>query len=123
MRLLHVCLGLALAPALLLLGTADEARSSFQPPTTPRVAATSPDTLQASATAGTPLIRSLPADLNGTPVTRYTILRGPALCGVAGRSFTCILEGAEPGTYDISLHAHHSDASPDTLVVRVNVQS
>ncbi len=123
MRLLHVCLGLALAPALLLLETADEARSSFEPPTAPRVAAPPPDTLQSSAPTGTPLIRSLPADLDGTPVTRYTVLRGPALCGVAGRSFTCILEDTEPGTYDISLHAHHPDASPDTLVVRVSVQS
>jgi hypothetical protein len=123
MRLLHVCLGLALASTLLLFGTADEARSSFEPSTAPRVAATPPDTLQVSATAGTPLIRSLPATFRGTPVTRYTVLRGPALCGVAGRSLTCILEETQPGPYDISLHAHHPDAPSDTLVVRVNVQS
>jgi hypothetical protein len=81
-----------------------------------------PDTLQSTVAAGQPLIRTLPAALDGTPVSRYAVLRGPALCGVAGRSFTWITSGTAPGTYDIRLRAEHSDAAADTVVVRVTVE-
>jgi hypothetical protein len=80
-----------------------------------------PDTLRANATTDTPLILSLPADLNGVPITRYTVLRGPALCGVAGRSFTWVPKSTAPGTYAVHLHAHSPDADPDTLVVQIDL--
>jgi hypothetical protein len=100
----------------------------LKPDTTKRVAAVTsssspPDTLRSSTTAGTPLIRSLPAERNGAAVSRYLILDGPALSGVAGRSFTWIPRGAEPGTYDVRLQAQHMDAPADTLVLRITVES
>lgn len=82
-----------------------------------------PDTLQASATTGTPLILSLPAEVNDRPVTRYRPLQAPALSGVAGRSLTWILRDVEPGTYALTLQARRPNADPDTLVVQVDVQS
>jgi hypothetical protein len=97
----------------------------FEPALAPRVAAhrAAPDTLRTTATPGTPLILPLPETLRDAPVTRYTVRRGPALSGVAGRSFTWIPRGTAPGTYDVLLHAHHPDARPDTLVVRIDLQS
>jgi hypothetical protein len=80
-----------------------------------------PDTLQAEATTGPPLILSLPAELGEAPVSRYTLLRGPALSGVAGRSFTWIPTDAAPGTYTAHLQARRPDAAPDTLVVEVTL--
>lgn len=126
MRLPVPSFGLVLISTVLLLGMAGEAQSSFEPPTTPRVAATvvaPPDTLQSSATVGTPFIRSLPNELNDTPVTGYAVLRGPSLSGVAGHSLIWIPRGVSPGTYDVHLRADHPEASPDTLVVRIEVQS
>jgi len=99
---------------------------SFEPTTGPRVAATLaalPDTLRASAEPGTPLILTLPAELNGRSVERYALLRGPTLSGVAGRSFTWIPEGTTPGTHDALLQAQSPDAPADTLVVRIDLQS
>jgi hypothetical protein len=88
----------------------------------PALAAPFPtDTLRTDATTGTPLILPLPAELRGAPVSRYTLLQGPALSGVAGRSLTWVPQGTDPGTYDIRLHAHHPDAQPDTLVVQVTL--
>ncbi|MCS3611174.1 hypothetical protein [Salinibacter ruber] len=78
-----------------------------------------PDTVRASADAGTPLILPLPKSLNEHPVARYTLLRGPALSGVAGRSFTWIPEGAAPGIHRALLQAEFGDAPPDTLVVQI----
>jgi hypothetical protein len=82
-----------------------------------------PDTLRSSTTPGTPLIRSLPAELNGAAVSRYVLLEGPALSGVAGRSFTWIPTDAEPNTYDVRLQARHPDAPADTLLLQIDVQS
>lgn len=82
-----------------------------------------PDTLAASASVGTPLILSLPPQVGDAPVSRYTILRGPSLSGVAGHSFTWITEGVDPDTYDVSLQANHPNAPPDTLVLQIEVQS
>ena len=99
---------------------------SFEPTNSPRVAATlvaPPDTLRTSAEMGTPLILTLPAELNGRSVGRYSLLRGPALSGVAGRSFTWIPAGAEPGTHEALLRAESPDAPADTLVVRIALQS
>jgi len=115
-----------LTAALLLFGMAPGPISSVEPANSSWVAAPAspaPDTVQSSVAAGTPLIRSLPAEVNGTPVTRYTLLRGPALSGVAGRSLTWITRGVAPGTYDVRLRATHRGAAPDTLVVRVEIQS
>ena len=78
-----------------------------------------PDTVRASADAGTPLVLPLPKSLNGRPVARYALLRGPALSGVAGRSFTWIPEGAAPGVHRALLRAESGDAPPDTLVVQI----
>lgn len=82
-----------------------------------------PDTIRASGRVGLPLILSLPARLADNPVTRYTTLQGPALSGVAGRSFTWITKDARPGTSDVHLKAHHPDAPPDTLVLRIRLES
>lgn len=82
----------------------------------------SPDTLRTSAEPGTPLILTLPAELDGRFVEHYSLLKGPALSGVAGRSFTWIPEGAEAGMHEALLRTHASDAPPDTLVVQINLQ-
>lgn len=98
---------------------------SFEPIISPRVApplTAPPDTLRTSAEPGTPLVLSLPSELNGRTVERYSLLRGPALSGVAGRSFTWIPQGAEPGMHEALLQAHAPDAPPDTLVVQINLQ-
>lgn len=111
--------------ALLLLGTTSPTPTEVEPVPTPGVASdparSSPDTLRADAAADTPLILSLPAELSGAPVTRYTLLQGPSLSGVAGRSFTWIPKGAAPGTHDVRLHAHRPNAQPDTLVVQIEL--
>lgn len=122
--MLHV-VRLGAGGLLLLLSTVAAAGpSAFEPATAPRVAAaTPPDTLQASVATGTPLVRSLPPSLNGAPVTRYSILKSPALSGTAGYSFTWITRGTAPGTYTIPLRATHANAAPDTLVVQVKVQA
>ncbi|WP_263786118.1 hypothetical protein [Salinibacter grassmerensis] len=78
-----------------------------------------PDTVRASADAGTPLILTLPESLSGRSVTHYALLRGPALSGVAGRSFTWIPKGAAPGVHRALLRAESEDAPPDTLVVQI----
>lgn len=120
----------ALVTALLLLGLTQMVPrlSASKPSAGPRVAAAEPvplppDTLRLSTTAGTPLIRSLPAQLNEAPVSRYGILAGPTLSGVAGRSFTWIPTDAEPGTYDVRLQAQHPDAPADTLVLQITLES
>lgn len=82
-----------------------------------------PDTLRSSTPIGTPLVLSLPAEVSETPVTRYTLIQGPSLSGVAKQSFAWIPRDTDPGTYDIHLQAHHPDAQPDTLVLRVDVES
>ena len=125
MPLEAVRLGALLVAAFVLLA-AGPAFVSVEPVTAPRVAAPvvpASDTLHASVAAGSPLIRSLPAEVGGTSVTGYAVLRGPALCGVAGRSFSWITRGTAPGTYDVRLRATHPDAAPDTLVLRIDVQS
>jgi hypothetical protein len=117
----HSAVGLVAGLGLLLLGTTG--LSPVEPTEEARVAtALPPDTVQSSVDAGTPLIRSLPAEVHDAPVTQYTILNGPALCGVAGRSFTWITRDTDPGAYDIALRAAHPDAAPDTLIVRVTIQ-
>jgi hypothetical protein len=97
--------------------------ANVEPVATARVApalrTARPDTLRTNATTDAPLVFSLPADLGGPPVSHYTVLQGPALCGVAGRSFTWIPNGSAPGTYDVRLQAHHADAPADTLVLRI----
>lgn len=99
---------------------------SFEPTTDSRVApmpGAPPDTLRTSAEPDTPLILTLPPTLEDQPVERYSLLRGPALSGVAGRSFTWIPQGAKPGTHEALLQAHHRDAPPDTLVLRIDLRS
>lgn len=120
----------ALLVALVLLGVnkAVPRLPSSNPDAAPRVAPIGtdpslPDTLRAATTTGTPLIRSLPAELNDRSVSRYVVVEGPSLSGVAGRSFTWIPEGAAPGTYDVHLRAQHPDAQPDTLVLRIELNS
>ena len=125
MPLEAVRLGALLVAAFVLLA-AGPAFVSVEPVTAPRVAAPAvpaSDTLRASVAAGSPLVRSLPAEVGGTSVTGYAVLRGPALCGVAGRSFSWITRGTAPGTYDVRLRATHPNAAPDTLVLRIDVRS
>lgn len=99
----------------------------FQPTTAPRVATAPstpqvPDTLRASAERDTPLILSLPSSVENRSVAEYRLLRGPALSGVAGRSFTWIPHGAHPGRYEAMLGVRHPDPPPDTLVIRIDLQ-
>lgn len=102
-------------------------REMFEPTTGPRVAlspVSPPDTVRAATDPNTPLVLPLPAELNGQSIDRYKLLRGPALSGVAGRSFTWIPKGAAPGTYEALLQASTaSSVSPDTLVVRIDLRS
>jgi hypothetical protein len=117
----HSVIGLVALLGLFLLGTTG--LSPVEPAETARVApVVPPDTLRSSVEAGTPLILSLPSTVRDTPVTAYAVLKGPALCGVAGRSFTWITRGTDPGTYDIMLRAAHANANADTLVVQVTIQ-
>jgi hypothetical protein len=116
--------------ALLLLGLVGNrdvtSPGSFEPTTTPRVARTLSglaDTVRTSAQPNTPLLLSLPTELNGRSVERYSLLRGPTLSGVAGRSFTWIPQGATPGLHEALLRAHLPEASPDTLVLRIDLSS
>ncbi len=96
--------------------------STTGPRGTPEIT-TSTDTLRTSAEPDAPLILSLPAELNGHSVERYTLLRGPALSGVAGRSFTWIPHGANPGTHEVLLRGNAPDAPADTLVLRIDLSS
>jgi hypothetical protein len=82
-----------------------------------------PDTVRAATDAGVPLTLTLPETVKGRPVARYSLLRGPALSGVAGRSFVWIPEGAAPGSHHVLLRADAADAPPDTLVVQIDVRS
>lgn len=115
----------------LVLGAASPDASVFEPASARRVAAPTvcpsdtipPDTLTSTVAPGTPLVRPLPPTLNETPVSRYTIVSGPALSGTAGYSFTWITQNTPPGTYTIPLRATHANAPPDTLIVKVTVQS
>lgn len=119
-------LGSALTLCLLLLGVTSGSPVPTPSPRThgtPIRPAAPPDTLTTTIPKGTPLVRSLPDTVGGTPVTQYAVLNGPALCGTAGRSFTWIPRDAAPGPHPIRLKANHPDASPDTLILRVNVES
>lgn len=106
----------------------DPPSNPLEPNLAPRVAPLAPsatgtrDTLRPSVEAGNPLILNLPTELESRTVDRYALIRGPALSGVAGYSFTWITRSVEPGTYDVLLRANHPDASPDTLVLHVEVQ-
>jgi len=115
--------------ALGLLGLEDNGdvtpRNTFEPTTRPRVAqlpVVPPDTVRATAKPDTPLVLSLPTKLNGQPIERYSLLQGPALSGVVGRSFTWIPDGAEPGTHEALLQTHAPDVPPDTLVLQIDLQ-
>lgn len=81
------------------------------------------DTLRPSIEAGDPLLLALPTQLEGAPVDHYALIQGPSLSGVAGHSFTWMTQSVEPGTYDVLLRAVRPESSPDTLVLRVEVQN
>ena len=111
-------LGLALLLGVPLLGAALAAPPPPAPPSP-----VPPDTVQSTVSAGAPLVRPLPTSLGNAPVARYTVLKGPALSGAAGYSFTWLTRDTAPGTYAIALRADHPDAAPDTLIVQVTLQS
>jgi len=94
---------------------------SFVEPTTGRRVAP-PDTLRRSAPAGEPLIVSLPSTLSGNDVDRYVLMRGPALSGVADRSFTWIPHPSDAGTHDILFRPQPNPLPGDTLVLRVTIE-
>ncbi|MFB6279204.1 MAG: hypothetical protein ABEK75_06835 [Salinibacter sp.] len=98
---------------------------ALEPATGARVAPTTapPETLRTTADPETPLILSLPAEVGGQRVERYTLLRGPALSGVAGRSFTWIPHGTAPGTHEALLQTQSPNAPADTLVLRIDLRS
>lgn len=81
------------------------------------------DTLRVSTTSDTPLLLSLPSTVANRAVQEYNVLRGPALSGVAERSFVWIPEGASPGTHEVILRAAHRKPPPDTLVLQIDLES
>ncbi len=115
--------------ALLALGVGDPPRASrsLEPDTELWVAPTKTpvgppvDTLRPSVEAGEPLILDLPAELDASPVSQYSLIQGPSLSGVAGHSFTWVTHSVEPDTYEVTLQANRPDASPDTLWLHVEV--
>ena len=129
MTLMHrAALPLLLLAAWGIPGNADvTSPGPLEPTIGPRVAAdvpTLPDTIRTAAETGTPLLLSLPEEIQGESVEHYTLLHGPSLSGVAGRSFTWIPAGASPDTYEARLQAHGPDAAPtDTLVLRIDLSS
>jgi len=101
---------------------AEPSSTSLEPAGNLRIASAflqPPDTVRTSTNADTPLILTLPESLNGRSVARYALLSGPALSGVAGRSFTWIPKGAAPGVHRALLRTDSGDAPPDTLVVQI----
>lgn len=124
--MLRHALPFCLIAGLLFTATAPKDPDSVEPITDHWVAESEsvpPDTLQTSVRAGTPVILSLPAEIGNRPVARYTVVSGPALSGVAGRSFTWITRGVTPGTYRVPIKADHPETRPDTVVVEIDVQS
>ncbi|WP_103020665.1 hypothetical protein [Salinibacter altiplanensis] len=106
-------LGAVLDPVLLKPSRNARVASALGPP---------PDTVHTSADAGTPLALALPDTLDNRPVARYSLLQGPALSGIAGRSFAWIPKGTAPGTHHALLQAESTNAPPDTLVVQIRVR-
>ena len=94
---------------------------SFVEPTTGRRVAP-PDTLRRSASAGEPLIVALPPRLGENDVDRYVLLEGPALSGVADRSFTWITRPDDSGTHDVLFRPQPNPLPGDTLVLRVEIE-
>lgn len=111
--------------ALLALGVGKTplASTSLEPDTERWVAQPSPpiDTLYPSVEVGEPLILDLPAELDTTPVSQYSLIQGPSLSGVAGHSFTWMTHSVQPDTYEVMLQADRPNTSPDTLLLRVEV--
>lgn len=120
---------LLLASAVLALGVGEPSSSSpLEPDTDPWVAPSGStvippvDTLHPTVEAGEPLILSLPTELDASPVSQYSLIQGPSLSGIADHSFTWMTHSVDPGTYEVMLEATRPDASPDTLLLRVEVQ-
>ena len=68
----------------------------------------------------------LPGEVNGRSVTRYRLVHGPALSGLAGRSMTWIPRPSDAGATRILLFQTIPPAdslASDTLVVRIDVSS
>ena len=127
MTLLHRVFLPALATSLLGAAGLGAISSPTSPePNSPSRVASGPsrlaDTVRASVDSDTPLTLMLPDTLNGRSVARYSLLHGPALSGVAGRSFAWIPQGAAPGMHHAHLRAESTDAPPDTLVVQIHFQ-
>lgn len=81
-----------------------------------------PDTLRRTVQAGEPLVMALPDRHDTTGVDHYTLLRGPALCGVAGRSLAWATHSSDAGTHTLLLRPVAGSPLPDTLAVVVRVQ-
>jgi len=113
--------GFALILSALLFGS-PLSMSTAEPGAAKGVARPAPDTIGATVISGESLVHSLPPTLEGRDVVEYRMIRGPILSGVADRSFTWITKDVRPGNRDVLLKALYSDAAPDTLVLRVEVQ-
>ncbi|HHP7238258.1 hypothetical protein [Longibacter sp.] len=80
------------------------------------------DTLRQTVQAGKSLILTLPERINDRPVSRYYLIRGPALSSVAGRSLLWVTRPEDTGLHRIDLIAE-ADGSPiDTVRVKVSVK-
>ncbi|NBC86662.1 MAG: hypothetical protein GVY25_10775 [Bacteroidetes bacterium] len=80
------------------------------------------DTLRQTVQAGESLILTLPGQVNGRPVSRYELIRGPALSSVAGRSLLWVTRRGDTGRHQIDLVAEADGSPVDTVRVEISVE-
>jgi hypothetical protein len=80
------------------------------------------DTLWNRIRGGEILIMSLPGELGGEDVERYSLVRAPALSWLIDRSFMWRTLTEDVGTHEVLLHAAVDSISTDTLVLSIVVE-
>lgn len=80
------------------------------------------DTLWSRIRGGEILIMSLPDELEGEVIERYSLVRAPALSWLIDRSFMWRTLTDDVGTYEVLLHAAVDSISADTLVLSIVVE-
>jgi len=80
------------------------------------------DTLRQTVQAGESLILTLPEQVNDRLVSRYELIRGPALSSVAGRSLLWVTRPDDTGRHQIDLVAEADGSPVDTVRVEVSVE-
>lgn len=80
------------------------------------------DTLRNRIRGGEILIVSLPGELRGEAVERYSLVRAPALSWLIDRSFMWRTLTADAGTHEVLVHAVLDSVSADTLVLSIVIE-